>query len=107
MKQTITLELFHAAFRELRPDNFSQAGLDELFDYLENLELDTGKDIELDVIALCCEFGEGDIYDISEIYDLDTPEDEDEAFNIVLKFLDDKGVLVATTKRDTFIYRQF
>ena len=107
MKQTITRELFHAAFRELRPDNFSQAGLDELFDHLENLELETGKDIDLDVMALCREFGEGDIYDISEMYDLDTPEDEDEAFNIVLKFLEDKDVLVSVTRRDTFLFTQF
>ena len=107
MKQTVTREVFHAAFRELRPDNFSYDGLNELFDYFEQLEQDTGEDIELDVIAICCDFAEGDIYDIAEAYSLDIPEDEDEAFGIVLKFLEDKDVLIATTRHQTFIYTQF
>ena len=107
MKQTITREVFHAAFRDLRPDNFSYDGLNSLFDYLEQIEQDTGKEIELDVIAICCDFAEGDVYDVAEAYNLDIPEDESNAFEIVYKFLCNKGVLVDTTKRDTFIYDQF
>jgi hypothetical protein len=53
---------FCDAFRDTdRNENFSYAGKRVLFDYLESLSEDTGSDIELDVIALCCEYYENDI----------------------------------------------
>ena len=60
MKQTINEFDFVQAFKELRPNNFSKAGLFALFDYLEQLEDDIGEETELDVIALCCEYAEYD-----------------------------------------------
>ena len=47
---------FLEAFKALRPDNFTTKGLKSLFEYLEDLEDDTGTTIELDVIALCCDY---------------------------------------------------
>ena len=41
-----------------RSDNFSVEGRQALFDYLENLEDDTGEKIELDIISLCCDYTE-------------------------------------------------
>lgn len=41
-----------------REEQFSREGLIALFEYLEDLEDATGEPIELDVIALCCEFTE-------------------------------------------------
>lgn len=38
--------------------NFSYKGLRALYEYLENLSEDTGEDIKLDVISLCCEYAE-------------------------------------------------
>ena len=59
MKQTITQSQFIDAFRDYgREDNFSYAGLMALHEWLEQYEKDTGIEIELDVIALCCEFVE-------------------------------------------------
>ena len=49
---------FKDAFDDIRPDNFSYEGLEALFDYLQMLEDDIGKPIELDVIGLCCEYSE-------------------------------------------------
>ena len=55
MKQTVTKSAFIDAFRNAgREDNFSYAGLCALYDWLEEL----GEEIELDVVALCCEFSE-------------------------------------------------
>ena len=54
MKQTISLHDFRKAFQSIRPDNFSYAGLEALYDFLE----ETDPDYELDVIALCCDFTE-------------------------------------------------
>lgn len=49
------IDEFHAMGRG---HHFSIEGLRALFEYLEELEGDTGAPIELDVIALCCEFTE-------------------------------------------------
>ena len=58
MIDTINEYQFANAFKGIRPDNFSYMGLKALFDYLEMLEDDIGEPIELDVIALCCEYSE-------------------------------------------------
>jgi hypothetical protein len=61
MYQTIGKCQFHDAFKSMgRDDQFSYEGLDALYDYLEQYEEDTGEKIELDVIALCCEYSEYD-----------------------------------------------
>jgi len=41
-----------------RQDQFSYEGKRALFDYLEELENDCDCEIELDIIALCCEYTE-------------------------------------------------
>jgi hypothetical protein len=58
VKQSINKSQFAAAVMSIRPDNFSRRGLVALFDYLEDYEESTGEELELDVIALCCEFSE-------------------------------------------------
>ena len=59
MKQTVTFADFTDAFRNMgRKENFSYNGLKALFDYLEQLEEDIGEEMELDVIAICCEYTE-------------------------------------------------
>ena len=59
MKQTVTEYTFTEAFRRAgRNEQFSYDGLKALFEYLEELEEGTGEEMELDVIALCCDFSE-------------------------------------------------
>lgn len=59
MKQTINESQFHDAFiRMNRKENFSYDGRKALFEYLEQYEQDCGEEVELDVIALCCEYTE-------------------------------------------------
>ena len=41
-----------------RQNQFTRAGLSALYDYLEEYSEELGDDLELDVIALCCEFTE-------------------------------------------------
>ena len=58
--------MFEVRFRDYgRLDHFPK-GLRELYGYLDNLSDDMGKDIELDVIALCCDFSEIAIKDIEQ-----------------------------------------
>lgn len=57
--QTVSQSDFMDAFRACgRRDQFSYEALQALFEYLENLADDTREPLELDVIALCCEFSE-------------------------------------------------
>ena len=64
MKQTVNFTMFCDKFRAMdREDNFSYYGLRALFNYLEELKDSCGIDIELDVIALCCDFTEYDNLD--------------------------------------------
>jgi hypothetical protein len=61
MFKTISQSDFCESFKTMgRKNNFSRAGLEALFDYLENIEEETGEKIELDVICLCCEYSEYD-----------------------------------------------
>lgn len=81
MYQTIGKCDFHDAFRNMgRKDNFSYEGLNALFDYLEGIEGDTGERIELDVIALCCDYKESTFDEIRDNYqnkfDQDASNDE-------------------------------
>ena len=55
---TVTEYTFTEAFRQVRPENFSDEGLRALYQYLDDLSEDIGEPIELDVIALCCEYSE-------------------------------------------------
>ena len=59
MIQTITSSDFTSAFHKMgRGNNFTYEGLIALYDYLEEYEDSTGEQIELDVIAICCEYAE-------------------------------------------------
>ncbi len=80
MKQQITKSQFHDKFRDMgRGEQFSYYGLNALYDYLEDLEEQCDMEIELDVIALCCEYTEyenfeelqGDYPDIGDMEELE------------------------------------
>ena len=55
---TVNEYSFAAAFRQIRPDNFSHEGQKALYEYLEDLSEDIGTPIELDVISICCDYSE-------------------------------------------------
>jgi hypothetical protein len=59
MKQTVNFSHFCDAFTAAgRGDQFSYDGLQALYDYITDLEDETGEEYELDVIALCGDFSE-------------------------------------------------
>ena len=61
MKNTVNRHQFITAFDLAnRSDSFSYQGRAALFDFFEELEEDIGEEIELDVIAVCCDFSEYD-----------------------------------------------
>lgn len=77
MYQSINFSSFVDAFRSHdRQDQFTYGAKRALFDYLEDLEEQTGQPVELDVIALCCEYVESTFDDIRRDYLLGDMPDE-------------------------------
>lgn len=58
MYQEITENMFVDSFSGSYKDNFSYYGKIALFEYLTDLEDNTGEEIELDPIAICCDYTE-------------------------------------------------
>lgn len=109
MKITIKRYQFERAFIDAgRKDQFSHEALGLLFNYLEEYEESTGEEIELDVVALCCEYTEDTWQSIAHAYnvELDETEDEDEQKQQVQDFLEVETVVVGKTE-DGFIYACF
>lgn len=103
-----TVYMFEAAFKEAgRADNFSWTGLKSLFDYLDDSFNDEPYD--LDVIALCCEYTEDTYQSIAENYsiDLSEAEDEEEAKQIVIDYLQDNTSYVGEGDDDNLVYAAF
>lgn len=109
MKKTINKYDFRQAFANAgRGEQFSHEALELLFDYFEQLEQDTGEEIELDVIAICCEYAEGTAEEIAESYDIDLDEceDDDEKKDAVREYLNESTFIVGETANG-FVYAQF
>ena len=78
--ETVTETSFIDAFRRMdRLDGWTYDGLRALYSYLDDLSDDTGAPIELDVIALCCEYDEhANAIEAAEEYGCEPDEDDDE-----------------------------
>ena len=116
MKKSIGFYEFCESFRNAgRNDNFSYEAKLALFDYLEEYEESTGEELELDVVAICCDFNEEDVDDIINNYsidlsDLDQDEegnvDEDEKMDLVEEYLQEKTCVVGKAG-NCFVYQVF
>lgn len=111
MKTTVTLSDFRDAFRSMgRSENFSYEGLELLFDYFEQYEQDSGEEMELDVIAICCDFYEMDPTTINDEYSLDLDLSdmyEAEAAEAVAEALNEQTSVVGTTSAGTVVFQAF
>jgi hypothetical protein len=105
MKQTVNLENFKKAFQEIRPNNFSNKGLEILFDYLEQIEDEIGEEIELDVIAICCDYAEESLSNIVDYYSINL-EGEDDHEQAVRDYLENATNVVGFVN-DKIIYQLF
>ena len=96
MKKTITQSEFINEFMECRPNNFSYKGLMALFEFLEEWESETGEEIELDVIAICCDFMEDSLDNIKDYYNI--PEDEE-----VMEWLEYRTMVIPVNDENVII----
>jgi len=118
MKQNITFCNFCDAFPESRETNFSYEGKKALFEYLENYEEDTDTQIDLDIIALCCEYCEyNDVDDYLSNYDSDIDKEEytdeedsldtEEYHQAVLNEIEQKTQLIKFENSNGFIIQSY
>jgi hypothetical protein len=91
-----------------RDAQFSRDGLEYIFDHLTEIEEELGKEHDLDVIAVCCDFVEDTEDNIVAYYDIDTSEctNDDERTKVIKTYLEDNTYFVAMTSRG-FVYSEF
>ena len=113
MKTTVSNYDFRQAFHDAgRANQFTYDGLRVLYEWIEQLDEDTGSDTELDVIALCCEFEESDPEDIAANYNIELAhlsdrDDEDAILEAVLDYLHDHTMVCGTTEAGDIVYGAF
>ena len=113
---TLDVYQFREAFKSMNRDaNFSYEGLGALFDWFEELSEEMGTPVELDVIAICCDYAESTAEEIAADYgdefdcEID-PDDDDELKDAAREYLADNTSYVEFEymKGGTgFIYAQF
>ena len=110
--QTLSKSSFIDAFKQSsRKDQFSYEALETIFNYLEEYSDSTGESVELDIVAICCEWSEAHWSEIDRDYDIDLSdfsEDEDDANRIkaVAEFLWDNTTAYELSG-GAFVYQQF
>lgn len=100
MKQTVYFQDFVDAFRRFdRYEAFGYDGLRIIFDYLEQYEQDGGEELELDVIAICCDYNMMHYSDIARDFqiDLDGLDDEIDQKQAVMDYLCDNTTVLDST----------
>jgi len=110
MKQSINFSQFVDAFHAYkRYDAFGHDALRIIFDYLEQYEEDCNEEVELDVIAICCDYNVSHWTDVSQDYNIDLSDangDADEEEKIVLDYLYDNTYVLGQCK-DGIVYQCF
>lgn len=107
MIQTITVSDFRDAFKRCgRGNQFSYEALGLIFDYIEDYEQDSGEQVELDVIAICCEWSEDSPENIADQYgiEVDDPEDLEQE---VIEHFEYHTQYAGKTSSGTLVYVQF
>ena len=110
MKMTVYASDFRDQFQAIRPNNFSYEALELLYDYFEELD----PDMELDVIAICCDYEEAHWSDIIGRYDTDICEalgddcqDDDAKIEYIREWLNDNTCVVGEVNEGVFVYQSF
>lgn len=93
VSETMFLETFRSMGRQ---EQFSYDAMRALYAYLEDMSDDIGQDVELDVVALCCEYTQESFDDVADNYSIDTSYavDEDDRIELILQHLDENTSVI-------------
>jgi hypothetical protein len=101
MKQAVNFSSFIDEFHAYdRYDGYGYQALKVIFEYLEQYEEETGTEIELDVVAICCDYNAEHYTDIASNYSIDLSDadgNEDAEKKIVLGYLNDNTTVLGET----------
>lgn len=107
--QTLSKSSFIDAFtHSSRKDQFSYEALEAIFEYMEEYSDSTGEPVELDIIAICCDYVEQSYKDIADAYgiEIDEEDSEEDQLQQVKDFLETETVMIAVLS-DSIVYQQF
>ena len=110
MKTTVSIYDFRDAFHQCgRGNQFSYDGLRVLFEFLAEYEDDTGSEVELDVIGLCCDFSEDTPEEIARDYGytFEVDMDDDERRDELIQYLSDRTMVCGVTRDGSIVYQSF
>jgi hypothetical protein len=107
MIQTVNVHDFRQAFHNCgRGKQFSYEALGLIFEYYEQYEQDTGEQVELDVIAICCDIYEMTADEVRDAYNIEADDDTNGDCDDVIKYLNENTMLIGQTD-DTILFFQF
>lgn len=107
--------LYHMACRMDRGDSFGYAGWRAIGDYLEQLSEDIGEDIDVDIVAICCDYNIAESVedwwkDCGEFSNINPEEwedmDDDEKLKAIEDYLND-CTSVVICEEDCIIWQAF
>jgi len=107
--QTLDKYSFVEAFKQSsRKDQFSYEALMAIFEYMEEYSANTGESIELDIVAVCCDWAEAHWSDIARDYDVDLSEcsDDTERIGEVVDYLSVNTTYIELSD-GSFVFVQF
>ena len=100
--QTVSESLFHDAFHRMgRAKQFSYGARSALFEYYEEMSEDMGEPVELDVIAICCDWSEYTVEEAVEAYpQIAEDVEENPTYEDVLDWLNEQTTAILVTRHD-------
>lgn len=106
----VTESMFHDQFHAFnRQNQFSYDARSMLFDYLTEAE-DNGENgeagLELDIIAICCDFVEMSIDDFLRSYDI-AIDDEEDTKEAITNHIEYNSVLIGWVDDETVLFANF
>ena len=107
--QTLDKYSFVRAFEESsRKDQFSHEALEVIYECLEYYSHDSGEDVELDIVAVCCEWAEMTWQDVVQSYGLDLSfcDTDEERIDAVKEYLRDQTTSFHLSD-DSFVFVSF
>jgi len=109
MKQSVNFSDFIDAFKaHNRYDQFGYEALKVIYNSLEEYEESTGEEIELDVIAICCDYNVEHYNAIASNYSIDLEGlDDDEAKEAVMEYIQENSSYLGEVADGELVYQVF
>jgi hypothetical protein len=109
MKETLTKYDFMDGMQKYTSSSFSYNGLEILWDYLSEIEEDSGQEFEFDPVAFRCDFTESSVKDVLSENGVEIKEDlsDKEKLYYALDFLNKNTTVLGITDKGTVVYQNF